>query len=125
MTAAATAVLPLAEVQAHLQAHLPRWTVSDGAIRRTLRTGGWKGTLMAVNTIGHLAEVAWHHPELQVSYATVVIALNTHDAGGITAKDLALAAKIEQVLCWQPGAEPGAVLDGTPDTDAHRYIVYD
>ena len=125
MSAAANAVLPLAEVQAHLQAHLPRWTVSDGAIRRTLRTGGWKGTLMAVNTIGHLAEVAWHHPDLQVSYATVAIALNTHDAGGITAKDLALAAKIEQVLCWRPGAESGAVLDGTPDTAEHRYIVYD
>ncbi|MDH4392267.1 MAG: 4a-hydroxytetrahydrobiopterin dehydratase, partial [Aquabacterium sp.] len=109
MPATANAVLPLAEVQAHLQAHLPRWTVSDGAIRRVLRTGGWKGTLMAVNTIGHLAEVAWHHPELQVSYASVAIALNTHDAGGITAKDVALADKIESVLCWRPGAEAGAV----------------
>ena len=39
MSAAAHAVLPLAEVQAHLQAHLPRWTVSDGAIRRTLPHG--------------------------------------------------------------------------------------
>jgi 4a-hydroxytetrahydrobiopterin dehydratase len=125
MSAAATAVLPPAEVQAHLQAKLPRWTLSGGAIHRVLRTGGWKGTLMAVNTIGHLAEAAWHHPELQVSYASVAITLNTHDAGGITAKDLALAAKIEQVLFWQPGAEPGAVLDGTPDTAEHRYIVYD
>lgn len=125
MPAAATAVLPPAEVQAHLQAHLPRWTLSDGAIRRVLRTGGWKGTLMAVNTIGHLAEAAWHHPELQVGYASVAIALNTHDAGGITAKDLALADKIESVLCWRPGAEAGAVLDGTPDTAEHRYIVYD
>ncbi len=125
MTAAATAVLSPAEVQAHLQAHLPRWTLADGAIRRVLRTGGWKGTLMAVNTIGHLAEAAWHHPELQVSYASVAIALNTHDAGGITAKDLALADKIESVLCWRPGAAPGAVLDGTPDTAQHRYIVYD
>ncbi len=125
MSAAASAVLNLAEVQAHLQAQLPHWTVSDGAIRRVVRTGGWKGTLMAVNTIGHLAEAAWHHPELQVSYASVAIALNSHDAGGITAKDLALAEKIESVLFWQPGAAPGAVLDGTPDTAGHRYIVYD
>jgi 4a-hydroxytetrahydrobiopterin dehydratase len=125
MSAAASAVLSTDQVQAHLQAQLPRWTVSDGAIRRTLKTGGWKGTLMAVNTIGHLAEVAWHHPELQVSYARIEIALNTHDAGGITAKDRALAAQIEQVLCWRPGAAPGAVLDGTPDTAEHRYIVYD
>ena len=119
------AVLSPAQVQAHLDASLPRWQMADGAIRRVLRTGGWKGTLMAVNAIGHLAEAAWHHPELQVSYASVAIALNTHDAGGITAKDLALADKIESVLCWRPGAEPGAVLDGTPDTTADRYIAYD
>lgn len=118
-------VLSPAQVQAHLDARLPHWRLSDGAIRRTLRTGGWKGTLMAVNAIGHLAEAAWHHPELQVGYASVAIALNTHDAGGITAKDLALADKIESVLCWRPGAEPGAVLDGTPDTAAERYIAYD
>ncbi len=118
-------VLSAAQVQAHLAERLPHWSVSDGAIRRTLRTGGWKGTLMAVNAIGHLAEAAWHHPSLQVDYASVAIALNTHDAGGITAKDLALAEKIESVLCWRPGAEPGAVLDGTPDTDAERYIRYD
>lgn len=118
-------VLSTAQVQAHLDAHLPAWKLADGAIRRVLRTGGWKGTLMAVNAIGHLAEAAWHHPELQVSYASVAIALNTHDAGGITAKDLALADKIESVLLWRPGSAPGAVLDGTPDTDAARYIRYD
>lgn len=119
------AVLTPVQVQAHLDARLPHWQLADGAIRRVLRTGGWKGTLMAVNAIGHLAEAAWHHPELQVGYASVAIALNTHDAGGITAKDLALADKIESVLCWRPGTEPGAVLAGTPDTAAERYIVYD
>ena len=124
MPAAATVLSP-ADVQSHLQAHLPHWTLADGAIRRVVKTGGWKGTLMAVNTIGHLAEAAWHHPELHVGYDSVAIALNTHDAGGITAKDLALAEKIESVLFWQPGTAPGAVLDGTPDSAEHRYIVYD
>lgn len=113
------------EVEARLAAELPGWYFEDGWIRRKYKTSGWKATLMVVNTVGHLAEAAWHHPELQVSYATVAIALNTHDAGGITAKDLALADKIEQVLFWRPGAAPGAVLDGTPDTAEHRYIVYD
>ena len=40
------------------------------AIRRTYRTTSWKGTLMVINTVGHLAEAAWHHPDLTASYAS-------------------------------------------------------
>ncbi len=80
---------------------------------------------MVVNTIGHLAEAAWHHPSLQVGDASMLIRLNTHDAAGITAKDITLARQIEAVLMWRPGAEPGAVLDGTPLTGADRCILYD
>jgi 4a-hydroxytetrahydrobiopterin dehydratase len=112
-------------VQVRLASRLPQWRLQGDALCRRVRTGGWKATLMVVNTIGHLAEAAWHHPELQVSYAQVDIALSTHEAGGITEKDLALAERIEAVLMWRPGAEPGAVLSGTPDEPAHRYIVYD
>ena len=119
------AVLSQEQVVRHLAEHLPAWTLSEGSIRRSIRTGGWKATLMVTNTIGHLAEVAWHHPELKLSYARVDIGLNTHDAGGITAKDLALAAQIEAVLMWRPGSEPGAVFEGTPDEPAYRYIDYD
>lgn len=121
----AESVLTPEQLGERLTARLPAWTVQAGALHRTVRTGGWKATLMAVNTIGHLAEAAWHHPDLRVSYAQVDIALSTHDAGGITEKDLALAERIESVLMWRPGAEPGAVLSGTPETPAHRYIVYD
>ena len=121
----ASRVLAPEQVQARLAAALPAWRLQDGAIRRRLRTGGWPATLMAVNAIGHLCEAAWHHPELTVSYASVDIALNTHDAGGITEKDLALAARIEAVLQWQPGAEPGAVLGGMPADAAGRWIAYD
>lgn len=60
-----------------------------------------------------------------MSYDRVTIALSTHHAGGITEKDFALADRIESVLMWRPGDEPGAVLSGTPDDAAHRYIVYD
>lgn len=113
------------QVRSRLATLSPHWTVVGDALQRVVRTGGWKGTLMVVNTIGHLAEVAWHHPELQVSYDRVTIALSTHDAGGITEKDFVLAERIESVLMWRPGSEPGAVLSGTPDDAAHRYIVYD
>ena len=109
---------------ARQQAELPSWTLDGGCLRRCIHTGGWKATLMAVNAIGHLAEAAWHHPKLAVAYASVTVSLTTHEAGGLTARDFALAAMIESVLMWRPGSEPGAVLEGTPDDPRHRYIDY-
>ena len=113
------------DVQARLRAELPAWTFEEGWIRRKVKTSGWKSTLMVVNTVGHLAEAAWHHPDLTVSYAFVNIKLMNHAAKGITDKDFALAAMIEQVLMWRPGAEPGSALEGTPDDPRFKYIKYD
>ena len=61
------------EITARLAEELPKWTLEDGWIRRKYKTSGWKGTLMVVNTVGHLAEAAWHHPDLTVSYAFVTV----------------------------------------------------
>jgi 4a-hydroxytetrahydrobiopterin dehydratase len=113
------------EVKEKLTAQLPNWFLESGWIRRKYKTSGWKATLMVVNTIGHLAEAAWHHPDLTVSYAFVIVKLCTHEAKGITDKDFELAAKIEQVISWQPELEGGA-LTGTPNDDARfKYIKYD
>ena len=118
-------VYSLDEVNARLASELPHWRYEDGWIRRKYRTEGWKGTLMVVNTVGHLAEAAWHHPDLTVSYAFVIVKLINHAAKGITDKDFALAKKIEEVIQWQPGKEGGA-LTGTPNDDQRfRYIKYD
>lgn len=113
------------EVVEKLEKELPHWFFENGWIRRKVKTSGWKATLMVVNTVGHLAEAAWHHPDLTVSYAFVIVKLCTHDAKGITDKDFELAAKIEQVIAWQPALEEGA-LTGTPIDDARfKYIKYD
>jgi 4a-hydroxytetrahydrobiopterin dehydratase len=113
------------EVKHRLTGPLKHWYVEDGWLRRKYKTEGWKGTLMVVNTVGHLAEAAWHHPDLTVSYAFVVVKLVTHSAKGITDKDLTLASKIEEVVGWQPGKEDGP-LDGTPSDDQRfRYIKYE
>ena len=72
---------------------------------------------MVINTVGHLAEAAWHHPDITASYAWVEVRLMTHTAKGITGKDLELAKKIEDVVHWQPGKEEGP-LEGTPPSDA-------
>ena len=118
-------VYTAAEIAARLQQDLPTWTHEDGHIRRKYQTSGWKGTLMVVNTIGHLAEAAWHHPDLEVSYPSVTVKLMNHSAKGITNKDFELAQKIEGVVMWQPAKQAGAALEGTPEDAQHRYIKYE
>jgi 4a-hydroxytetrahydrobiopterin dehydratase len=118
-------VLSDQEIETKLAAELPHWYLENGWIRRKYKTSGWKATLMVVNTVGHLAEAAWHHPDLTVSYAFVIVKLCTHDAKGITEKDFELAKKIESVIAWQPAKEGGA-LTGTPNDDVRfKYIKYD
>ena len=120
-----------AETQTKLATDLPHWFYERGWIRRKYKTSGWKATLMVVNTIGHLAEAAWHHPDLTVSYAFVVVKLCTHSAKGITDKDFELAAKIESVVSWKPAQEAlvqckVSALEGTPNDDVRfKYIKYD
>lgn len=114
-----------AEVEERLKEQLPTWTQQEGWLRRKFKTSGWKGTLMVVNTIGHLAEAAWHHPDMTVSYAFVNVKLMNHAAKGITDKDFALARKIEEVVMWQPGKEEGSPLEGTPEDARFKYIKYD
>jgi 4a-hydroxytetrahydrobiopterin dehydratase len=114
-----------AEIKTRLEQELPRWRYEGGWIRRDYRTHGWKSTLMVINTVGHLAEAAWHHPDLTASYAWVEVRLQTHSAKGITDKDFQLAKKIEDVVQWQPGLEGGA-LEGTPQEDPRfAYLKYD
>lgn len=115
-------VYPIEQIEARLRAELPTWQFEQAWIVRTYKTSGWKSTLMVVNVVGHLAEVAWHHPELNVSYAAVTVKLQSHDAKGITDRDFALARKIEEVVLWQPGREAGAVLEGTPDDPRFKYL---
>jgi 4a-hydroxytetrahydrobiopterin dehydratase len=91
---------------------LPGWYFEDGWIRRVYKTDGWPTTLMLVNVIGYVAEAAYHHPDLAVTYARVTVKLMTHSAGGITDKDLELARRIEDAVLWRPS---GGSLEGTPN----------
>ena len=113
------------DIAARLKDELPHWTYEDGWIRRKYKTTGWKATLMVVNTVGHLAEAAWHHPDLAVSYAFVIVKLQNHAAKGITDKDFELARKIEDVVQWQPAKQEGSALEGTPEDPRFKYLKYD
>jgi 4a-hydroxytetrahydrobiopterin dehydratase len=86
-------------------AEVPAWRAERGAIARTFETEGWGTTLMLVNALGFIAEAADHHPDLEVSWAKVVVRLSTHSAGGITDKDIALAREIERLALWRPPAD--------------------
>lgn len=83
---------------------LPGWRYEGGMIRRSFKTDGWPTTLMLVNAIGFYAEAADHHPDLVVQWGSVQVALATHSAGGVTAKDFALAEVVERTALWQGGS---------------------
>ena len=91
---------------------LPGWYFEDGWIRRVYKTDGWPTTLMLVNAVGYLAEAAYHHPDLTVTWGRITVKLQNHAAGGITDKDFELARKIEEVVLWRP---QGGALEGTPN----------
>jgi len=113
------------EIKQRLGQELPTWYYEDGWIRRRYKTSGWKATLMVINTVGHLAEAGFHHPDLTASYAFVIVKLMNHAAKGVTDKDFELAAKIEEVVTWQPAADPDSALEGTPDDPRFKYLKYD
>lgn len=113
------------DIEKRLREELPHWYYENGWIRRKIKTSGWKATLMVVNTVGHLAEKAWHHPDLTVSYAFVIVKLVTHASKGVTEKDFALAKKIEAVVMWDAATESPGVFVGTPDDPRFKYIKKD
>ena len=100
------------EIRGKLQ-ELPGWYYEEGWIRRQYKTDGWPTTLMLVNQIAYLAEAAYHHPDLAVTWGKVWVKLKTHSENGITDRDLDLARKIEETVLWRPAE--GSALEGTPN----------
>ena len=85
-----------AEITAGLTT-LPDWTREGDEIVKTFDCGTFPGAVAFVVRIGFFAERADHHPDLDVRWKRVRVALSTHDAGGLTAKDLDLATEIEGI----------------------------
>jgi 4a-hydroxytetrahydrobiopterin dehydratase len=83
-----------AEVQAWMERH-PGWALEKGAIQRTFTFQDFRGSMAFVNRVADAAEAADHHPDIDIRYAKVTLALVTHDAGGLTRRDTELAEKAE------------------------------
>lgn len=78
------------EIAAWLGAH-PAWRVEERTLVRDAKFAGYPATIGFVVAIGLEAEKRDHHPDLFVGWGKVQVRWTTHDAGGITALDLALA----------------------------------
>jgi len=84
------------EISVHL-ASVPSWQIQKGELVRTFTFKDFRGSLAFVNKVGELAEKAGHHPDIDIRYNKVRLALVTHDAGGITDKDFELAASADAI----------------------------
>ena len=80
------------------------WSYESGALRRTYQTDGWRGSMLVANAIAFICESADHHADLMVTWPSIGVALSTHSAGGITAKDFEVASLIEAQVLWRPVA---------------------
>ena len=72
-------------------AKLPQWQLVDGEIVRTWTFPDFVAALVFVNRVAQEAEKAGHHPDIDIRYNRVKLALVTHDAGGISATDIKMA----------------------------------
>ena len=95
------AVLSDEEIRAELGV-LPGWEIVDGAIRKEYVFKGFRAAIGFIDRLAEVAIAARHHPDLENHYNRVVVSLTSHDAGGVTEKDIALAAEIDTL------AEPSA-----------------
>ena len=81
------------EIDDLLQKH-PEWAIEDGMLVRFWTFNGFVEAIAFVNRVARLAEQAAHHPDIDIRYNRVKLALVSHDAGGITARDAQMAAKL-------------------------------
>ncbi len=77
---------------------LPEWSGEGGEIRRAYQFPGFMAAIGFVNRAAQLAESANHHPDIDIRYNKVLVALSTHDEGGVTEKDVALATKLDAAV---------------------------
>ncbi|MBW4445817.1 MAG: 4a-hydroxytetrahydrobiopterin dehydratase [Spirirestis rafaelensis WJT71-NPBG6] len=89
-------LLSEAEIQQRASV-LNGWTVDDSRLECTRKFKDFIQAIEFVNQLVEPAESAGHHPDIEISYNKVKIALTTHDAGGLTEKDFQLAEVISQI----------------------------
>jgi 4a-hydroxytetrahydrobiopterin dehydratase len=77
---------------------LAGWKRSDGALRRSVEFPAFLAGIDAVRRVAEHAEAEDHHPDIDIRWRTVAFTLVTHSEGGITVKDVAMAADINRIV---------------------------
>jgi len=75
---------------------VPAWKKRQAAITRTFQFKDFPAAIRFVNALAKLAEKAWHHPDIDIRWNKVTLTLTTHDQGGLTEKDFAMARKLDR-----------------------------
>ena len=76
-------------------ASVPDWKKKRTVISRTFQFKDFPAAIKFVDAVARIAEQAWHHPDIDIRWNKVTLALTTHDAGGLTKMDFALAKKFD------------------------------
>jgi 4a-hydroxytetrahydrobiopterin dehydratase len=79
-------------------AAIPDWRLENGSLARSFSFSDFREAMSFVNAVAAVAEHAGHHPDIDIRYNKVNLALSSHDAGGITERDFSLAAEIGKIL---------------------------
>jgi 4a-hydroxytetrahydrobiopterin dehydratase len=77
---------------------LPGWKIDSGELVKTFQFKDFREALAFVNGVGEAAESAGHHPDIDIRYNRVRLALVTHDAGGLTEKDFDMATAVNKMV---------------------------
>jgi 4a-hydroxytetrahydrobiopterin dehydratase len=78
-------------------ASVPDWKLKDVVISRTFQFKDFPAAMKFTDAVAQLAEEEWHHPDIDIRWNKVTLALTTHDAGGLTEKDFELAKKFNEL----------------------------
>ena len=85
------------QVRLHLKA-VPHWAKRAQTIHRTFKFDGFLESIAFVNRVARKAQTANHHPDIAICFNKVTLKLTTHDEGGLTGKDFALARQCDEVF---------------------------
>jgi 4a-hydroxytetrahydrobiopterin dehydratase len=91
------ALLTPEEVDAALQTDLPDWAVEGDSLVRSIEADSFLAGIRLVDAVAEVAESRDHHPDIDIRWTTVTFRLSSHSDGGLTLKDVDLAAEIDRL----------------------------